>query len=107
MLPGTPLCRAFARGTALFGWQGKTFDAARQRLVNRITPFRISAIAAEVYTGPSRRDGRDSIVLDYSKTSTVASWIRDEIRSVAPQLYLGYAFWGTRRLITFSLDFSA
>lgn len=106
VLPGTLLAKPFAEWTRLVGWQGKTFDAQRGRLVNRITPFRINAIAAEVYTGASRRDGKDCIVLDYSKTSTIASWIRDEIRNVAPNLYLGYAFWGARRLIAFSLDFS-
>jgi hypothetical protein len=104
--PGTPFSKSFAQATKLAGWQGKTFDAARGRLVNRITPFRIKAIAAEVYTAPSLLDGKDCIVLDYSRTSTLARFIRDEIRNVAPSLYLGFAYWGKTRLIGFSLDFS-
>ena len=105
--PGTPLAIAFAVWTNLVGWQGKTFDAARGRLVNRITPFGISAIAADVYTGPSLLDARPCIVLDYSKTSTLARFIRDEIRNVAPNLYLGFAFAAGIRVVAFSLDFSA
>ena len=90
----------------LFAWQGKTFDAARGRLVNRLTPFHVDAIVADVYVAQSLLDGRPSIVLDYSKTSTVARFIRDEIRNVGPNLYLGFAYWGATRLIAFSLDFT-
>ncbi|MBV9333302.1 MAG: hypothetical protein JO146_04795, partial [Candidatus Eremiobacteraeota bacterium] len=69
----------FAAWTNLVGWQGKIFDAARGRLVNRITPFRIEAIAAHVYIGPSLTDDRPCVVLDYSKSSTIARFVRDEI----------------------------
>jgi hypothetical protein len=102
---GTPIGEFFAWTTRVFGWQGKTFDAARGRLVNRITPFHIEAIAADVYFGPSLFDGGDCIVLDYSKTSTVARFIRDEIRNVAPGCYLGFAYAGRLRTIAFGLDF--
>jgi hypothetical protein len=105
--PGTRYNRIIARATSLLGWQGKTFDAARGTLVNRITPFRINAIAAEVYSAPSVLDGRECIVLDYSRTSTLARWIRDEIRNIAPDLYFGFAYWGRRPLIGFSLDFTS
>jgi hypothetical protein len=37
----------------------------------------------------------------------VAHWIRDEIREVAPQVYLGKVYWGKKRLIDFALEFSA
>lgn len=106
IFPGTPLANAFAIWTTLIGWQGKTFDAARGRLVNRITPFRINAIAAQVYLGPSMIDDRPCIVLDYSKTSTVARFVRDEIRNVAPRLYLGFAYCRRIRTIAFGLDFT-
>jgi hypothetical protein len=106
ILPGTPFAKAFALWTALFGWQGKTFDAASARLVNRITPFRIHAIAAQVYLGPSMLDDNPCIVLDYSKTSTVARSMRDEIRNVAPRRYLGFAYCGRIRTIAFGLDFT-
>lgn len=104
--PGTPASRLLAQWTNLVGWQGKTFDAARGRLVNRITPFHIDAIEAEVYPGPSLLDGKPCIVLDYSKTSTIARFVRDEIRNIAPSLYLGYAYLGGARTIGFSLDFA-
>lgn len=106
IVPGTPLNSFFAALTHLVGWQGKTFDAARGRLVNRITPFRVNAIAAQVYLGPSMLDEKPCIVLDYSKTSTLARFIRDEIRSIAPQRYLGFAYVGRTRTIAFALDFA-
>ncbi len=104
--PGSPVSKLLAEWTNLLGWQGKTFDAARGRLVNRITPFHIDAIVAQVYPGPSLLDGKPCIVLDYSKTSTLARFVRDEIRSIAPNLYLGYAYLGAARTIGFSLDFA-
>ena len=52
-------------------------------------------------------DNKQCIVLDYPRTSTVAHWIRDEIRNVAPRLYLGFAYWGKTRFIGFSLDFTS
>ncbi|HET6275097.1 MAG TPA: hypothetical protein VFE16_04065 [Candidatus Cybelea sp.] len=102
---GLPLSELFAQWTNLVGWQGKTFDAARGRLVNRITPFHLKAIAAEVYSAPSFLDGKPCIVLDYSKTSTLARFIRDEIRNVAPNLYLGFAYVGGMRTTGFGLTF--
>jgi hypothetical protein len=104
--PGTVLNAPFATWTNLVGWQGKTFDAVHGRLLNRITPFRVNAIAAQVYVAPSRLDERPCIVLDYSKTSTIARFVRDEIRSIAPQRYLGFAYVGGFRTIAFALDFA-
>ena len=105
--PGTPYSKTIAEAIKLLGWQGKTFDASRGVLLNRISPFHINAIAAKVYPAASLLDGKECIVLDYSRTSTLAHWIRDEIRNVAPGLYLGFAYWNSVRLIGFSLDFSA
>ena len=48
---------------------------------------------AKVYKEASWFDGKETIVLDYSKTSFVARKVRDEIREVAPGLYLGLVFW--------------
>ncbi|HLX26452.1 MAG TPA: hypothetical protein VKR05_05620 [Candidatus Cybelea sp.] len=106
VLPGMLLNSFFAAWTNLVGWQGKTFDAAHGRLVNRITPFRVNAIAAQVYFGPSMLDDKPCIVLDYSKTSTIARFVRDEIRNVAPRLYLGFAYCRRVRTIAFGLDFT-
>jgi hypothetical protein len=104
--PGTTYSEDIAQAINFFAWQGKVFDAAHGTLVNLITPFGFSAIIAEVYVAASWMDNKDCIVLDYSKTSTVAHWIRDEIREISPNLYLGIVYWGKKRLINFSLDFS-
>jgi len=88
-----------------FGWQGKVFDAANGSLKNRILAFGVEAIIAKVYKGPSWLDGKECIVLDYSQTSIVASRIRDEIRLISPDFYLGKVYWNKDRLIDFCLQF--
>lgn len=93
--------RAIAR---LLLWQGKVFDPRRRSLQNKITPLAIRAIRARVYVGESWLDrGRETIVLDYSKTSFVARWIRDEIREVAPGLWLGKVYVRRWHVLDFTL----
>ena len=89
----------------MFAWQGKIFDAQAGLLRNHILAFGLSAIVAKVYVAPSWLDQRDCIVLDYSQTSLVAERIRDEIRLIAPGLYLGKVYWDHARLIDFALQF--
>jgi hypothetical protein len=103
--PGTKFSPEIARFVNLFAWQGKVFDPKTGTLKNRITPFGLNAIIAEVYKGASWLDSKECIVLDYSKTSLVAHWIRDEIRLIAPRLYLGKVYWDKARLIDFALQF--
>jgi hypothetical protein len=103
--PGTQYTADIAKAINLFGWQGKVFDAQGKTLKNRILISGIEAIVAEVYKAPSWVDGKECIVLDYSKTSVVAQRIRDEIRQIAPGTYLGVVFWGKKRLIDFALHF--
>ena len=74
-------------------------------LTNRITPLGLNAIVAEVYKDKSWLDGKECIVLDYSKTSLMAHWIRDEIRQLEPKFYLGKVYWDKKRLIDFCLQF--
>jgi hypothetical protein len=88
-----------------FAWQGKNFDARKGVLTNRITALGINAILAKVYKGESWLDGKECIVLDYSDTSLVAHWIRDEIRQIGPGHYLGVVYWSKKRLIDFALTF--
>jgi hypothetical protein len=88
-----------------FAWQGKIFDATKGVLKNRISVFGVHAIIAKVYKGPSWLDGKECIVLDYSDTSLVARWIRDEIRQIGPGRYLGKVYWDKKRLIDFALQF--
>jgi hypothetical protein len=103
--PGTTYSSEIAKLVNLFAWQGKTFDGPHGVLRNRILPLHLNAIVAEVYKGPSWLDDKECIVLDYSKTSTVAQWIRDEIRQIGPKLYLGKVYWEKKRLIDFALQF--
>jgi hypothetical protein len=105
--PGTKFSHEIAELVSVFAWQGKTFDGKRGVLTNRILPLGLNAIVAEVYKDSSWLDGKECIVLDYSKTSLVAHWIRDEIRLVAPNFYLGKVYWEKSRLIDFCLDFTA
>jgi hypothetical protein len=92
------LCYALA-------WRGKVVNAREGRLKNLVTPLSIRAIEAAVYKQDSWYDGEPCIVLDYSKTSFVAHKIRDEIREIAPGVFLGLVFWGRRHVLDFALDF--
>jgi hypothetical protein len=103
--PGTKYSNDIASFINHFGWQGKVFDAKKGVLKNRITSFGLNAIIAKVYKAPSWLDGKECIVLDYSETSLVAKWIRDEIRQIGPGLYLGKVYLGKKRLIDFALKF--
>lgn len=103
--PGTRYTEHIADIIKHFGWQGKVFDAQKGVLKNKVSPFGIEAIVARVYKDKSWLDGEECIVLDYSKTSLLAHWIRDEIRLIGPGFYLGKVYWGKDRLIDFCLQF--
>jgi hypothetical protein len=103
--PGTTYTSDIAELINHFAWQGKVFDSEKGLLRNKILPLGFRAIIAKIYKAPSWLDGKECIVLDYSETSLVAHWIRDEIRLIAPGIYLGKVYWDKKRLIDFSLDF--
>jgi hypothetical protein len=103
--PGTSFTPEIAKFINFFAWQGKIFDAEKMVLVNKITVFGLNAILAHVVRGPSWIDGKECIVLDYSKTSVVAHWVRDEIRLISPGIYLGRVLWKEEGLIWFTLKF--
>src|SRR5262245_32056437 len=90
--PGTAMSVEIAEFISHFGWQGKNFDSKLGVLTNRILAFGLNAIVATVYVDKSWLDGKDCIVLDYSKTSLVAKWIRDEIRQIGEGFYLGKVY---------------
>lgn len=88
----------------LLFWQGKVFDPNRAELQNSITPFGLKAIRARVYTGESWLDvGGKATIIDYSETSWIARPIRDEIRQVGPDLWLGKVFVGKWHAVDFIL----
>ncbi len=103
--PGTRFSQEIAELVSLFAWQGKTFDAKYGFLRNRILPLGLNAIVAKVYKDKSWLDQKECIVLDYSDTSLVAHWIRDEIRLIGPGFFLGRVYWEKKPLIHFSLQF--
>ncbi|APW40411.1 hypothetical protein RD110_01765 [Rhodoferax koreense] len=103
--PGTRYSESIADIINHFGWQGKVFDAEKGVLKNKVLAFGFEAIIARVYKDTSWLDGKECIVLDYSETSLVAHWIRDEIRLIGPGFYLGKVYWGKSRLIDFCLQF--
>jgi hypothetical protein len=89
LAPGTRRARFLSRGARLF-WQGKVFEPDQNAAVNRFFGMRI--IRGQVYQGPSWLDGAPSLVLDYSQTSRVYANNRDEIREIAPGLFLGLMY---------------
>jgi hypothetical protein len=102
---GTKFSSIIAKIINHFGWQGKTFDAQHGTLRNRIAMFGFNAIVAQVYIDKSLLDGKPCIVLDYSQTSEVAERVRDEIRLIAPNTYLGRVYWENKPTIHFALQF--
>ena len=105
VLPGTRVSAVLAKLIRFVAWQGKVFDADGRALANKVSPFRIKLIRADVYRGQSWFDGKECIVLDYSRTSLIARWIRDEIREIKPGRFLGIVYWRKRRLGNFLLVF--
>jgi hypothetical protein len=103
--PGTVCTPELAELIGLFGWQGKSFDARRRVLRHAILPFGLSAIIARIGRTASWLDGKGCITLDYAETSLVPQRLRDEIRAIGPNLYLGKAYWGKERLLDFALEF--
>lgn len=101
---GTPLTALLAPVLRL-GWQGKVIDAKKLTLKNKLLPFGVPLIAARILkSDPSKLDGKPTTVLDYSKTSLVARAIRDEIREVAPGLYLGVVYVYGVKTVNFTLE---
>lgn len=101
-MPGTIIAHIVRWIVRFLIWKGKIFGAGE--LKNRLSPFGIPGIRATVSLDASWMDGKNAILIDYSKTSIVAQKIRDEIREVAPGLYLGKVWWGKTRVCDFALE---
>jgi len=89
LAPGTRRNGAMASGTRLV-WQGKTIDATNAIATNRF--FGLPVVRAQIYQGTSWLDGAPALILDYSRTSRVYAQNRDEIRQIAPGLFLGLMY---------------
>lgn len=101
--PGTAMAVPASRGSRLV-WQGKVFDPPAATAVNRFVglPF----IKGRLYQGPSWFDGHPALILDYAETSRLYRPYRDEIRRVAPGLYLGRMYERTAPSPTQTLLFA-
>lgn len=105
LAPGSWIDGILALLVRVFWWKGKVFRPESGDLKNRIGPFGTPAIRAKVYEDASWFAGSPAIILDYSKTSLLARAIRDEMREVAPGVYLGVVYWGRKRIAGFMLEF--
>ena len=103
--PGSEFAEIAAKVVHFIAWQGKIFDPEKGELLNEVSPLHLDRIRAKVYKDASWFDQKECIVLDYSKTSTVAGWIRDEIRQLEPGTYLGKVYGDKKPLIHFALQF--
>jgi hypothetical protein len=103
MFPGTAVAKPLAAAIYLVAWQGKVVSHEHRLLKNKVTPLRLRLIPAQLDVVPSWVDDRDCVVLDYSRTSEVARMVRDEIRLVAPGLYLGVVWMWHKRVGWFTL----
>jgi hypothetical protein len=101
--PGTRVAVPASRVGRIF-WQGKIFRADGATAVNRFVgvPF----IKGELYQGTSWFDGQPALILDYANTSRIYRPYRDEIREVAPGLYLGRMYERTEPTPTQTLLFA-
>lgn len=100
-----PAVRRFASREA-FPWGGKSFTSRTAVEGDGINRVRLPGVLGrqtlfpfETAIGPSELDGRAAIRLDYDLAAN-PPWIRrihDEVREVAPGLYLGPAMWKGRR----------
>lgn len=70
-------------------WLGKEFRED-QTLINHWRGLK--AIEARVYPGTSWVDGQPALIMDYRGASLVWTNVRDEMREVAPGIFLGMMF---------------
>lgn len=113
------LLRRFAAARRLFPWEGKSFGARSEAGgtgINRVHlgPARMEWFPFETRVEPSVVDGAPCIYLEYEQPGNpwFIAKIRDEIREVAPGLYLGPAMWkdgrgGATHVLWFAVDFRA
>ncbi|MDC0667593.1 hypothetical protein [Nannocystis radixulma] len=115
--PAGRLLRTLARSPK-FPWDGKSFFADSPdegRGINRVNLVvrRFEWFPFATRVEPSVLDGQPCVYLDYEQPGNpwFIARIRDEIREVAPDLYLGPAMWkrgrsGATHLLWFAVDFS-
>jgi hypothetical protein len=101
--PGTRRTRLLAKGTRVV-WQGKVIAADGATAVNRF--FGLKIVKGQLYRAESWLDGSPTLVLDYSQTSRIYASNRDEIRQIAPGLFLGLMYDRTTSPVTLKMYFA-
>jgi hypothetical protein len=106
----TALPRAWAR-TRSFPWRGKTFRPTSELAgegKNRVVSERVSLFRFTTKVAPSRHDGKPALELDYDHPGNPGfiRMIEDEVRTIAPGLFLGQAWLRTARAKHFVLWFA-
>lgn len=102
-----PLARALRRFAASesFVWEGKSFQSADDRAGAGINRVKLPGLLGRQQLfpfattfEPSVLDGEPTVVLDYDLPDNppYIRKIRDELRQVAPGLFLGPALWKAR-----------
>ena len=103
--PGTRKTVPLARATHVL-WKGKEFPDPGT-MINRLV-CGIRAVKANVFVGESWLDGQPTLVFDYCGASKLFGNVRDEVREVAPGLYLGLTYIrksdGPKLAVFFALD---
>lgn len=85
----------------LFPWQGKTFShetANHGHGVNRLLGERVTWFRFHTFIGPSHAGDFDAVHLDYSHDGNppLVRKVKDEVREVAPGVFLGLAYLSMR-----------
>ncbi|TMC12562.1 MAG: hypothetical protein E6J29_08320 [Chloroflexi bacterium] len=83
-------------------WQGKTFrplSKDRGEGINRVFGNRANWYRFETFVGPSRAGDFDALQLDYDQHGNpfFVRAVKDEVREVAPGLWLGLAYLHTKK----------
>ena len=91
------ILRAFAR-TSAFPWKGKSFRPQtldRGEGINRVFVDRFKLFRFETFVARSRAGDFDAVQLDYDRPGNpgIIRRVKDEIRGIGDNLYLGQAYF--------------
>jgi hypothetical protein len=93
--------RAFA-GSRAFPWRGKSFrpfDEDRGEGINRVISDRLKLFRFDTSIARSRAGDFDALQLDYDLDGNpgIIRRIKDEMREIEPGLWLGQAYFATKK----------